>query len=125
MKKTVTGCLLATTLLVGGIVPQMPLLSNGVNSILGTSVAEASTSTTYKTTANLNMRKGASTSYARILTIPKGKSVTYISNSGSWYKVKYNSYTGFVSSKYLTKVSTSTATATQSSTVTLNVPYVS
>ena len=123
MKKTVTSCLIATTLLVGGIGPQIPLLSNGENSILGTSVTEASTITTYKTTANLNMRRGASTSYARILTIPKGKSVTYISKSGSWYKVKYNSSTGFVSSKYLTKVSPSTAV--QSSTVTINVPYVS
>jgi uncharacterized protein YvpB len=120
MKKTVTGCLLATTLLLGGIVPQMPLFSNGENSILGTSIAEASTSTTYKTTANLNLRTGPSTSYGVILTIPQGKNVTYISQSGSWYKVTYNSHTGYVSSKYLTKVTT-----TPAATVALNVPYVS
>lgn len=124
MKKTVTSCLVATSLLVGGLVPQIPF-GNGDNSILGSTVTEASTIITYKTTENLNMRKGAGTSYARILTIPKGKSVTYLSTSGSWYKVKYNSYTGFVCATYLTKVGTSTTTAAQSSTVTLNVPYIS
>lgn len=61
---------------------------------------------TYSTTANLNLRKGASIKQARILTIPKGKKVSYIGKSGSWYKVKYNSKTGYVSAKYLKKATT-------------------
>lgn len=113
MKKIIISGLLASTLAVGGFVPSL-----GGHSILKAGVTEASTITTYKTTANLNLRKGPSTSYARILIIPKGKSVTYLSKSGTWYKVKYNSYTGFVSSKYLTN-------AVAPATKVLNVPYVS
>lgn len=58
-----------------------------------------------KTTASLNMRKGASTSYSKITVIPKGKSVTiygYMDVPGvNWYKVKYGSKTGYVSSEYV------------------------
>jgi uncharacterized protein YvpB len=119
MKKRAASIILATTLVTGGILPQLPSIGHGA----GTSVAEASTITTYKTTANLNMRNGVGTSYARIVTLPKGKNVTYISTSGTWYKVKYNSYIGYVSSKYLTKVSATAAAPAP--TVTLKVPYVS
>lgn len=69
---------------------------------------------TYKTKASLNMRTGASVKYKRILTIPKGKNVTYVGKRGSWYKVKYGSKTGYVSSKYLTKVSSVKKTSTAS-----------
>ena len=36
-----------------------------------------------------------------MVTIPKGKQVSYVSKSGSWSKVKYGSKSGYVSSKYL------------------------
>ena len=65
-----------------------------------------STGGSYKTKDNLNMRTGASTKYKRITTIPKGKTVSYVGKKGSWYKVKFGSKTGYVSSAYLTKVST-------------------
>lgn len=84
-------------------------------------IVEAATTTTYKTTASLNLRSGASTKQKVILTIPKGKAVTYISKSGSWYKVKYNGKTGYVSSKYIkvTKVTTTKSSAkTSSNTIT-------
>lgn len=63
---------------------------------------------TYKTTANLNLRSGAGTSKSIICIIPKGDEVTcygyYTSVSGTkWYFVAYQTYTGFVSSKYLSK----------------------
>ncbi|WP_214745927.1 SH3 domain-containing protein [Exiguobacterium sp. s189] len=76
-----------------------------------TSNSSNKTTTKYTTTVNLNMRTKASTSGSRILTIPKGKEVQYISKSGSWYRVKYGSKTGYVSSKYIkaTKVSTPAA----------------
>lgn len=64
------------------------------------------TATKYKTSANLNMRTGASTKYKKVTTIPKGKEVSYVSKSGSWYKVRYGSKSGYVSSAYLKKVST-------------------
>jgi len=60
-----------------------------------------STQTMY-TTSNLNLRKGASTSYSIILTIPKGSKVTIVTNnSNGWSLVKYNTTYGFVSTKYL------------------------
>lgn len=68
-----------------------------------TSQVEAST-IGYQTTTNLKMRTGASTKYKIITTIPKDKKVTYVSHSGSWFKVKYGDKTGFISSKYLKKV---------------------
>ena len=63
-------------------------------------------SASYQTTDNLNMRTGASVNHKRILTIPKGGKVTYVSKSGSWFKVKYGTKTGYVSSKYLKKTTT-------------------
>ncbi|MGE6258090.1 SH3 domain-containing protein [Heyndrickxia sporothermodurans] len=57
--------------------------------------AEASSSikikkTAFKTTDRLNLRKGASTKDAIILTIPKGKILYATEKKGSWYKVSYS-----------------------------------
>lgn len=64
----------------------------------------------YKVVANggLNLRSGAGTSKAKIITIPNGKIVTcygyYTTVSGSkWYLVAYRNYTGYVMSSYLKK----------------------
>jgi len=70
------------------------------DSLVGDLSAEASI-VNYETTANLNMRMDASTKAGIILTIPKGKQVTYVSESGAWFKVKYGSKEGWVSSSYL------------------------
>lgn len=64
--------------------------------------ASSGTTKSYSTTANLNLRTQASTKGKVLTTIPKGKNVSYISAHGSWYKVKYGSKTGYVSSKYVT-----------------------
>ncbi|WP_289682985.1 SH3 domain-containing protein, partial [Romboutsia ilealis] len=54
------------------------------------------------TTANLNLREGASTSSKIIITIPKGKTIEIVDKSNSsWYKVKYSGKIGYVSSKYV------------------------
>lgn len=67
------------------------------------------TSTT-STTASLNMRSGASAKYRRVLTIPKGRSVTVLSTaSNGWKKVSYGGKTGYVSGKYLTTKSVASA----------------
>ncbi|MCT4784155.1 MULTISPECIES: N-acetylmuramoyl-L-alanine amidase [Exiguobacterium] len=87
---------------------------------LDTSRVEAAS--TYTTTANLNLRKSASTSGTILLTIPSGRSVTYLGTYGSWYKVSYGGQTGYVSSQYV-KVSTSsttTSTSTKTYTTTVN-----
>ena len=65
------------------------------------------------TTANLNFRKGASTSSSIITTIPKNTSIEIIDKSTSgWYKVKYNNNTGYVSSKYVQPSSNNTSSST-------------
>lgn len=69
---------------------------------------------TYKTKANLNLRKGANTSKSVITTIPKGSKVTCYGyytpdvNGTKWYYISFKDskgtkYTGFASSSYLTK----------------------
>ncbi|OCA84656.1 SH3 domain-containing protein [Bacillus sp. FJAT-27986] len=107
LKVMATSVLLSTGLIFG------PALEPN-QSFTGTKV-EATAGTYYKTTANLNLRKTASKTAKLIITIPKGKQVTYISKSGSWYKVKYGSKTGYVNSSYLKIVSSSTTPATSTS----------
>lgn len=48
-------------------------------------------------TANLNLRSGASTSNSILTTIPKDSSFTVISESNGWYKVNYEGNIGYVS----------------------------
>ncbi|MEJ6529064.1 N-acetylmuramoyl-L-alanine amidase [Exiguobacterium sp. USCH10] len=79
---------------------------------------------TYTTTANLNLRKMASTSGTILTTIPSGKEVIYLSTYGSWYRVSYNGTIGYVSSQYVKVTSSSTitpdSTATYYTTANLN-----
>ena len=71
--------------------------------------SDAAQAATYVTTGNVNMRSKGSTNSKIVTTLPSGAAVTVTSTSNkSWYKVVYmdknsNSYTGFVSSKYLKK----------------------
>jgi cell wall-associated NlpC family hydrolase len=54
-----------------------------------------------KTTHNLNMRTGATTGHAVILTIPQGSRVEVLSSANGWDQVLYNGKTGWSSSQYL------------------------
>jgi D-alanyl-D-alanine carboxypeptidase len=58
----------------------------------------------YATTANLNLRTGAGTKYKVLIVIPKGKQVSLLSRHGTWYRVKYSTKSGYVSSDYLRKI---------------------
>ncbi|MEW9080693.1 SH3 domain-containing protein, partial [Terrisporobacter glycolicus] len=63
-----------------------------------------STSTSEKyvnTSAGLNVRKGPSTSYAKIATLTNGTKVKVITTSGDWSKISSGSITGYVSNQYL------------------------
>jgi beta-N-acetylglucosaminidase/uncharacterized protein YraI len=100
--------LLSACLLLGGVtVPFTPI---GAQNVEAASVVKIG-KTTYHTTANLNMRTGASTKYKTIKTIPKGKAVIATQRKGSWYKVSYTykskwknvTKTGWVSGSYLKK----------------------
>ena len=74
------------------------------------------------TMENLNLRDKASTSGRILTTIPKGKTVTILSekDENGWYKVSYGGKTGYVSGSYLTTspsgsttITTKTGTATE------------
>ena len=42
------------------------------------------------------LKMSASSSAATLITVPSGGTVSYVSRSGSWYKVKYGTMTGYV-----------------------------
>lgn len=57
----------------------------------------------YQTTASasVNMRKKASISAARMLTIPADATITVLETSGDFLKVSYRNYTGYAMSDYI------------------------
>jgi uncharacterized protein YgiM (DUF1202 family) len=55
----------------------------------------------------LNMRTGPGTDYDVVTKLYSGASLTLIEECGDWYKVKYQSYEGYVSAEYCTKVAAS------------------
>jgi uncharacterized protein YgiM (DUF1202 family) len=67
------------------------------------SSSSSSSGSSGKTTANVRLRSSTSTSSSSniILVIPSGRTVTILGKSGSWYKVRYNGQTGYVSSDYV------------------------
>ncbi|MES9685292.1 SH3 domain-containing protein [Gottfriedia acidiceleris] len=65
------------------------------------SAAIVNIKTKYQTSANLNLRQGAGTTYNSLVIIPKGKVITATQRNGNWYKVTYSSKTGWVSGTYL------------------------
>ena len=67
--------------------------------------ASTTATSAYKADANVNLRSSTSTSATVLTTIPKGATVTYISShgaTGSWMKVTYGKYTGYVVARYFT-----------------------
>ena len=62
------------------------------------------------TASSLNMRKSTSTESKVVAVLRKGKKVTILGTSGSWYKIKYNGKTGYAAKKYI-KVSSSDASS--------------
>ena len=61
---------------------------------------------TVKATGNMHLRKGPGLDYAEMGVIKAGKTATYLGSTKkdargvAWYKVSFNSKTGWVSSKY-------------------------
>ncbi len=70
-------------------------------------------------TARVNFRTGPGTNYSSMEKIEKGETVTYLSTSGSWKKIKYNSKTGYVHEDYISS-SSSTSTRYVNTSVGLN-----
>lgn len=98
------------------------LSSNSGSSGSGSSGSGSSSSSTSSigtavvTATSLNVRSGAGTSYSKVGEIAKGTKVTLLEKSGSWYKIKYGTLTGWVSGDYLNVALNSSSSGGSSST---------
>ena len=86
-------------------------LATGVAIFNPNNKVDAATTSTYKTTANLNIRSGPSTLYSKVGLIPKGSTVTVLDYKDGWCKVKYGRIKGYCSSAYLANNNTNSAVA--------------
>lgn len=80
----------------------------------------------YETTANVNMRKGPSTDYTKIIIVPAQTKITPIKSSsdGKWVQINYKNVTGWISAQYIKIVSTTqTPTPTQPNKVEVGKKY--
>ena len=68
-------------------------------------------------TDSLNVRSGPSTSYSKLGTLSKGTKVGVISESNGWSKILYNNKEAYVSSQYLSKISSGSTDDNTSNTV--------
>lgn len=75
---------------------------------------------TYQTTATVNVRAGAGTSYKVLGKLKKGKTITVKKTVGAWYKISFNGKAGYVSASYV-KVIKPTEKPTHMTTARVNV----
>ena len=59
------------------------------------------------TNAKVVLRKDSDKDSKALQTLPEGEEVTILKTSGSWYKVRYGKYTGYIMKKYVDKASDS------------------
>jgi uncharacterized protein YraI len=81
----------------------MTLKSLAFAGVAATSLAIPGIAEAYwgQATGNVNMRTCGSTACSKILVVPAGAQVWIDGSSGSWYRVNYGGYQGFVSSGYV------------------------
>lgn len=70
----------------------------------------------------VNMRKGPSTSAACVAKLHKNTVLKIVGTSGGWYKVAYNSYTGYIHSDYVSPTAATLTKAASSYTVSAAAP---
>lgn len=70
--------------------------SDPINNVSKTGTVNVSNSS-----STLNVRNGAGTSFGVIGGLKKDQSVSIVASVGSWYKIKYNSSYGYVSSSFI------------------------
>lgn len=61
------------------------------------------------TNAKVVLRKSHDKDSKALQTLPEGEEVSILGTNGSWYKVRYGSYTGYIMQKYISKSSTVSA----------------
>ena len=85
--------------------------------LLGCSSALADTATV--TARKLILREKASSTSDALQTLPKGTKLEVLGKSGSWYKVIYGKYTGYVYKTYVSVTKTASSSSSSSSTTRL------
>ena len=85
--------------------------------LLGCSSALADTATV--TARKLILREKASSTSDALQTLPKGTKLEVLGKSGSWYKVTYGKYTGYVYKTYVSVNKTASSSSASSSTTRL------
>ncbi len=81
--------------------------------LLGCSSALADTATV--TARKLILREKASSTSDALQTLPKGTKLEILGKSGSWYKVTYGKYTGYVYKTYVSVTKTASSSSSSSS----------
>ena len=81
--------------------------------LLGCSSALADTATA--TARKLILREKASSTSDALQTLPKGTKLEVLGKSGSWYKVTYGKYTGYVYKTYVSVTKTASSSSSSSS----------
>ena len=90
----------------------------------GSSSSTTSTQkTVYVTASSLNVRSGPGTSYSVIGGLSKGSSASVVGTSGNWYKIKYGSGYGYISSSYTSSSAPSGGSSDSGSTTTSKTMY--
>ena len=85
--------------------------------LLGCSSALADTATV--TARKLILREKASSTSDALQTLPRGTKLEVLGKSGSWYKVTYGKYTGYVYKTYVSVTKTASSSSSSSSTTRL------
>jgi len=97
--------------------PDAPLVAADDGATIGTVHQALTTNGKMKATANVNLRKGAGTSYAVVAVIPSGTVVTLLSPTAKsgFLNVEFNGTAGWSSASYLTEVATAGGSSSSSS----------
>ena len=97
--------------------PDAPLIAVDDGATIGSVQSGLTTNGKMRATANVNLRKGAGTSYAVVAVIPSGTVVTLLSATAQngFLNVEFNGTAGWSSSSYLTEVASTGGTTSSSS----------
>jgi len=67
------------------------------------------------TTDRVVLRKSASKTSTALQTLPEDEDITILGTSGSWYRVRYGNYTGYIMKKYVKKTASASSSSSSSS----------
>ncbi|OAA93756.1 SH3 domain-containing protein [Clostridium coskatii] len=92
-----------------------PSNNSSSNSAPVTNISKTGIVNISNSSSTLNVRNGAATSFGVIGGLKKGQSVAIVGSVGSWYKIKYNSSYGYVSSSFISASSQASPSSQPSS----------